>query len=61
MNLKKADNKGRVSGFAPNQLFRVTERSNGDFLLEPVQSYTRAELENATGRKFLDDEWGSLL
>ena len=64
MDIRKTDSKGRLSlakfGFTPGQSFRVT-RSGATVFLEPVQSYTRSELEEKLRRALKDEEWEAML
>lgn len=45
MEIKKADSKGRVSGFTPSTYFRVETDKYGKITLTPVKYYTETELQ----------------
>jgi len=45
MEIKKADSKGRVSGFEPTTFYRVETDKYGTITLTPVKYYTEAELQ----------------
>lgn len=45
MEIKKADSKGRVSGFEPTTFYRVDVDSAGVITLTPVKYFTEAELQ----------------
>lgn len=45
MEIKKADSKGRVTGFEPGAYYRVKINEYGEIGLIPVHYYTEAELQ----------------
>lgn len=45
MEIKKADSKGRVTGFEPTAFYRVEVAGSGLITLTPVKYFSEAELQ----------------